>query len=209
MANMTQWFKEYGISIALGAVAIGGIAYGGHALNEVQEVKTDIQKLQTEKETRLGKAADAKSYSKKKHTTVIEARTVSAQHIAKDIIAVDDTLTQFYKRNTALSGTKAEQAAFFKKVEAMKKQNTKLTGATEADQIKTWKLNPEWKTTLATVLTYQDSDRVPVLFDMKTGKGEDAGVVYAIYDTRNDKLENVSKHYTNVGTLDAVQVGGM
>lgn len=206
---MPAWLKEYGLAIGLTTVAVGGIAYSAYAMNQVSEVKTDIEKYEKAKTELQVDAKKSKTYNKKTHATVIEARTVSAQNIAKDIIAVDDTLTQFYKRNTALEGSKAEQAAFFKKVEAMKKQNTKLTGASEADQIKTWKLNPEWKTTLATVIAYQDADRVPVLFDMKTGKGEDAGVVYAVYDTQARTLNNVSKHYTNAGTLDAVQVGGM
>lgn len=207
--SKTTWLKDYGISIALGAVAIGGIAYGGHVTNQVQEVKTDIERFEEEKASKTGQAKDLKAYDKKGHVTVIEARTVSAQDIGKKMISVDDTLTQFYKRNTAIEGSDSEKKAFFAKVEQMKKVNTELTGAGEADQIKTWKLNPAWKTSLATVIAYQDSDRVPVLFDMKTAKGEDAGLVYAIYDTRNDKLENVSKHYTNAGTLDAVQVGGM
>lgn len=206
---MPTWLKEYGLAIGLTTVAIGGIAYGGYVTNQVSEVKTDIEKYEKAKVELEASAKQSKKYNKKTHATVIEARTVSAQNIAKDIIEVDDTLTQFYKRNTALSGSKAEQAAFFKKVEAMKKENTKLTGAAEADQIKTWKLNPEWKTTLATVIAYQDADRVPVLFDMKTKKGDDAGVVYAVYDTQARTLNNISKHYTNAGTLDAVQVGGM
>lgn len=88
-------------------------------------------------------------------------------------------------------------------------ENTRLTGATAADHIDTWKLNPAWTTVVESVVVYQDAPRVPVLFSMTTESGENAGLIYGIYDTDSNRLTDIGKHYTTTGLLDAVDVGGI
>ena len=151
----------------------------------------------------------SQDFDTKAHQKTIKERTVSAKGIAKEIIAVDDTLTAFYKTSDPMPKDKKEKQALLDSVEKAKEENTKLTGADEADQIITWQLNPEWTIKLESVVTYQDTDSVPIVFSMKTKKGKDAGLIYAIYNVDSHKLTNISRHYTTDGLADEVSVGGV
>lgn len=202
--------KTYALPAVLTVSVIGTVVYTAGVMRDMQDANADIKEYQEMRREIM--AQDEKvgdTFDKEAHQTIIEARTVSAREIGKRAITIDDALTAFYKTNQPLpTDAKAKQKVFddLKKNQA---KNTRLTGAGEADHIKTWKLNPEWKTTLATVVTYQDAPSVPILFDMKTAKGKEAGIIYAVYNTGSDTLSGISKHYTTDGMNDAVQVGGM
>lgn len=151
----------------------------------------------------------SQEFDAKAHQKTIKERTVSAKGIAKEIIAVDDTLTAFYKTSDPMPKDKKKKQELLDSVEKAKEENTKLTGAEEADQIKTLQLNPDWTMKLESVVTYQDTNSVPILFSMKTKKGKDAGLIYAIYNVDSHKLTNISRHYTTDGLADEVSVGGV
>lgn len=154
-------------------------------------------------------ADSSEKFDKKKHQKQVKERTISAQKIGKEMIAIDDELTTFYKTSDPLPKDKKAKDAIFKKLEAAKRENTRITGASEADHIQTWQLNPDWTLKLETIVAYRDTDRVPILFSMTTKKGKPAGLISATYDVSNHMIDDVARHYTIDGLKDEVDVGGM
>ncbi|MCC2248989.1 hypothetical protein JUJ52_03325 [Virgibacillus sp. AGTR] len=210
LARLLHVIKTYWIVVIIGAVVMGMVLYMSNQNKAIIELEADIKTtnelVADAKKTRsdLDKEFDAKA-----HRTAIKERTVSAKEVGKEIIAVDNILTAFYKTNEPLPENKEEKEALFAKLEEAKAKNTELTGAKESDHIKTWQLNPEWTLTLESVVTYQDTNHVPVVFSMKTKDGKAAGLIYAIYDVNDHSLNNISHHYTTHGLQDEIDVGGM
>lgn len=207
-----DWFhmiKTYWIVAVIGAGTVGMVLF------MVNQSKA-IAMLQEDVVTTEGLVADAEKtlsnldieFDAKEHQAKIKERTVSAEEIGKAMIAVDDELTAFYKSNEPLPEDKKEKDALFAKLEEAQLKNTTLTGAGADDHIKTWQLNPEWTMTLESVVTYQDTDRVPIVFAMKTKDGKSAGLIYAIYHVDSQTLSNISRHYTTNGLNDEIDVGG-
>lgn len=149
----------------------------------------------------------SKDFDESAHRALITERGISAKVIGEDMIAVDDALTAFYKSNEDLP-TGDERIALMAELDKMKAANTRLTDADEDDHINTWQLNPEWTLKLASVVTYQDTNKVPVLFTMTTKDGKDAGMIMAVYDVVRNKLVNIQRHYTLDGVKDEIDVGG-
>lgn len=205
-----QSFKQYAIPAVLTAAAIGTVLYGASVMREIEQENADIKEYQQMKKDAMVKDETVdKKFDKKAHQATIKARTVSAKQIGERAIQIDDALTAFYKTSDPLPQDEAAKKKVFATLKKNQEANTRLTGAGEADHIKTWKLNPDWKTSLATIVTYQDAPSVPILFDMKTSKGKEAGVIYATFNTESSTLSGISKHYTTDGLADAAQVGGM
>lgn len=202
--------KVYWIVLVMGVIIIGMLVF-------MSMQSKDATKLQEDVAATEGLLADAKAtrvslnreFDAKKHQAKVKARTVSATKIANEMIAVDNALTTFYKTNEPLPSNKAERDRLLKRLDKMKEENTRLTGASDADHIKTWQLNPKWSLKLESVVTYQDTDFVPVVFSMKTKSGKSAGLIYAIYDVNDHQLDNINRYYTTVGLEDEVDVGGM
>lgn len=202
--------KTYWVVIIIGAGIVGMLLFMS-SQNKV------IAKLEADVSTTEGLIADAektrtgltKEFDAKKHQAKIKERTVSAKEIGKEIIQVDDALTAFYKTNEPLPKDKSKKDALFSELEKAKAKNTELTGAKEADHIKTWQLNPEWTLSLESVITYQDTDYVPVVFSMKTKDGKSAGLIYARYDVNRHMLDDINRYYTTDGLKDEIDVGGM
>lgn len=168
-----------------------------------EEAKSEIVELRQD-------FADAsEKFDKKKHQKQVKERTISAEKIGKEMIAIDNELTTFYKTSDPLPKNKKAKDAIFKKLEAAKKENTRITGANESDHIQTWQLNPDWTLKLETIVAYRDTDRVPILFSMTTKKGKPAGLISATYDVSNHMIDDVARHYTIDGLKDEVDVGGM
>lgn len=210
---VSKWLhvaKTYWIAVVIGAVIAGMLVYMSNQNKTVEELREDIETtdglVADAKETRSGLDED---FNTKEHQETIEQRSVSAKEIGKEMIAVDDALTSFYKTNEPLPDDEKEREALFTKLDKAKAQNTKLTGASEADHIKTWQLNPKWTLKLESVVTYQDTNRVPIVFSMKTSDGKPAGLIYAIYNVDNHTLGNISRHYTTDGLKDETDVGGI
>ncbi|MGX1195854.1 hypothetical protein [Metabacillus sp. SLBN-84] len=202
--------RTYWIVVLIGTILTGMLWFISNQGDAITKLESDVkvtEGLLVEAEKTL--AGLNREFDAKAHQKEINARTVSARKIGKDMIAVDDALTAFYKTNAPLPEDKNQRDALYKNLEAVKKKNTELTGAGEADHIKTWKLNPEWKLKLESIITYQDTDRVPIVFSMTTKVGKSAGLVYAVYDVTNHRLQNVTRHYTTVGLQDEVDVGGI
>lgn len=202
--------RTYWIVVVIGIVIAGMLLYMSSQNKVVSKLESDVS-------TTKGLIADAEAtrsglmtkFDAKKHQAKIKERTVSAKKIGSEMIAVDDVLTAFYKTNAPLPTDKKEKDALFKAFEQAKEKNVLLTGAKESDHIKTWQLNPEWTLTLESVVTYQDTDRVPVVFSMKTKAGKAAGLIYAVYDVDKHMLTNISRHYTTDGLKDEIDVGGV
>lgn len=214
MANrkdeLLSGLKTYSIPLVLGVMSLGMMFVSSNQSKAIAELEEGIAAYDAlEKESAATDAKLDNTYDKEKHIEVIEGRTVSAEAIGKRMIEVDNELSAFYKTNEPFPESESEVTKMLEVLEKAQIENTLLTGASEADHINTWKLNPAWKTTLETVVTYQDAPQVPVLFSMATKDGKSAGLIYAIYDTENDKLVNINKHYTTIGIQDAVDVGGM
>lgn len=204
-----QVLKTYWIVVVIGAGIAGMLLFMSNQSKAIAELKSDV-------ETTEGLIADAEKtrsgisqeFDAKEHQAKIKERTVSAVNIGEKMIAVDDALTSFYKTNEPLPEDKKEKDALFAKLDDAKAKNTELTGAGEADHIKTWQLNPEWTLKLESVITYQDTDRVPVVFSMKTADGKSAGLITAVYEVNNHMLDSISRHYTTDGLQDEIDVGG-
>lgn len=208
--EIIESLKTYSIPIVLGLITIGMVFISSSQQRDIDELSAGIaayEKLEAESEQTLADLDVA--FDKESQIEVIEGRTVSAEKIGEAMIAVDDALTAFYKTNEPLPEDEAERAKIFAELEKNQIENTKLTGATAADHIDTWKLNPEWTTKLESVVVYQDTPRIPVVFSMTTKDGESAGLIFATYDADNLQLTNIVKHYTRTGMNDAVDVGGI
>lgn len=201
--------KTYGIVVVMGVGITGMLLFMSSESKAIAQLESDVETsegLITDAEKTL--SGISKEFDAKEHQAKIKERTVSATKIGEEMIAVDDALTSFYKTNEPLPEDKKEKDALFAKLEEAKAKNTELTGAGEADHIKTWQLNPEWTLKLESVITYQDTERVPVVFSMTTKDGKSAGLITAVYEVNNHQLDSISRHYTTDGLEDEIDVGG-
>lgn len=202
--------KTYWIVVVIGIAIIGMLLYMSSQNKVVLKLESDVattEELIAEAEATRSKLTT--DFNVKEHQAKIKERTVSAKEIGREMIEVDDALTAFYKTNEPLPTDKKEKDALFKALEKAKEKNHLLTGANESDHIKTWQLNPEWTLTLESVVTYQDTNRVPVVFSMKTKAGKAAGLIYADYDVDKHRLTNINRYYTTDGLQDEIDVGGV
>lgn len=202
--------KSYSLPLVLGVVSLGGVFFAVDQNEKIQNLNGDVATM--EELIRESEALDAgldTDFDKDAHMEVIEGRTVSAEAIGKEMIATDDALTEFYKTNEPFPDDQDEVDKMMAARDEAHAANTRLTGASEATQLDTWKLNPEWTTTLESVVVYQDTPRVPVVFSMTTSSGDNAGLIYALYDTETETLNDISKHYTTAGMQDATDIGGI
>lgn len=209
MYRLLDALKTYWVALVIGGIAVGMMVYISNINADIRELESDIATVQQLIDDEKAKLANMKDFDKEGHKKVVQERTVSAQKIGEEYIAVDNALTEFYKSNEPIPTDEAQKKALFDKLEKAKAENTRLTGASEADHIKTWQLNPAWTLKLESVVTYRDTDQIPVVFSMTTAKGESAGLIYAFFDTKNYKLTQISKHYTPIGLRDEVDVGGL
>lgn len=208
ISSILDGLRQYWFVTVLGAVLIGLSLWMAHVSSENVKLENRIEKLQTSIETAEKDYAIAnQKFNEKQEVKTIQAKTVSAKQIAARMIQVDDTLTAYYKSNAPLPTGKKRQA-YMNNVQKAKEENTKITGADEADQIKTWQLNPDWTLKLDSVVIYRDTDRIPIVFSMTTKDGKTAGLVNAIYDVNDDMIDDVETHYTTAGINDEVDVGG-
>ncbi|WP_078598690.1 hypothetical protein [Evansella clarkii] len=202
--------KTYWIAVILGIAVVIMLSFiPGHkediaeleaAIERTKELIADSEKISSD----LEKEFDADEFMEE-----MEQRTVSATQIGKEMVKVDDVLTAFYKTHESLPEDEDERDALFAELEEAQAKNTELTGAGEADHIKTWQLNPEWSLELESVITYQDTERFPVVFKMKTKDGKLAGLVHAIYNVSDHRLSSINRHYTIDGLRDEADVGGI
>lgn len=208
---LNLWFiylRPYRVALGLAVIAVCLFGYMAHQQSEISSLASAVKATQNKiDKAELAKKEASKPFDTTKHQKVIQARTVSAEQIGKEIIAVDNTLTAFYKTNAPMP-TGAKKDALIAKVKAAQTKNTALTGTAVADQINTWQLNPAWTLKLESVVAYQDTTTLPVVFSMTTKQGKAAGLIYAMYDVNNHKLSNITRHYTVDGLKDAVDVGG-
>lgn len=201
--------KAYGIPIVLGLAALIMVVLIWQQNKKIDTLESDIAGTQELLQGALAtKEKMDQPFDFKEHEEILQSRTVSAKKIGAEIIAAENVLASFYKSNEPLPEDQAEYDKILKNLEKAKAENTRLTNATESDHIQTWKLNPEWTLKLESIVTYQDTDNVPVLFSMTTKSGKSAGLIYAVYDVVNYKLTNISRHYTTDGLDDEVDVGG-
>jgi len=210
MDKMRAGLKSYWFVGVIGIVIVLMMWYTS---NQSKKIDTLVSDVATMEELLAGakrtQSSIDKDFDAKQHSEVLEGRTVSAEKIAQEIIDVDNKLTAFYKTNEPLPEDEAEKKAIFKQLADAQVENTRLTGATEADHIKTWQLNPAWTLKLESVVIYQDTESVPLLFSMTTKDGKAAGLIVATYDVKAYKLTNITRHYTTDGLKDEVDVGGI
>lgn len=202
--------QEYWLAIILGLFAVYLLLYSNDVGKEVDDLYLEIQSLEetlaNAKGVERNVSADIDKEGEKK---VIEERTVSAQQIAEEYIKVDDALTEFYKSNKDMPVDDDEaMKEIMDKLNWAKEENTRLTGAGDADHIKTWQLNPEWTLKLESVVMYKNTERIPVIFSMTTKDGKNAGLVKAMFNVDKYKLTDIEKYYTVDGMRDEVNVGG-
>lgn len=202
--------KVYSIPLVLGTVSLVALFFAFDQNAQIEKLTEDVAIMESllEDTDAVDSGLDTE-FDKEAHVELIEGRTVSAEAIGKEMIAVDDALTEFYKTNEPFPSDQGEVDKMLAARDAAHAENTRLTGAGDANQLDTWKLNPAWETTLESVVVYQDTPRVPIVFSMATESGDNAGLIYAIYDTASETLTNISKHYTTAGMQDAVDIGGI
>ena len=209
MAGFTrEQLVPYAVPVIAGIAAVTLFSASVNLGDDVEAKEREVAAYQQEVEkSKATLATLEEGVDKEELQTEVAADVISAKDMAKRLIDIDDTLTQFFKMTEVIED-KAEREAFFAKVDKAKLANTELTGATEADHIDTLKLNPEWETTLESTIVYANADVIPVVLSMKTKSGDNAGLVVAGYDVLNDQVMDVTKYYTNAGILDATAVGG-
>lgn len=209
LKSVLDILRTYWLAILLGCVAVGLFLFSSSKADELAKVEKDAVEMQSTVEAAKKTLAEkSKNLDKDAEKKVIQERTVSAKKIGEEIIKVDDVLTAFYKSSEDLPKDKAEYNKLMEKVNWAKKENARLTGASEADNINTWQLNPEWTLKLESVAVYRDTDRIPVVFSMKTKEGKNAGLIQAVYNVEANQITDVVKYYTNDGLRDEVNVGG-
>lgn len=208
--RIIESIKTFGVAILIGVVGIGIFAYLGTQGNDIDTLESDIvtvEGLILDNKQILERIPE--SFDREGHQEEIESRTISAREIGEEMIKVDNTLTAFYKTSDPLPESEKEKAAMFQALDKAKEANTALTGASESDHIITWQLNPEWTLRLDSVITYQDTDRVPIVFSMTTKDGKQAGLIFATYDVARFSLTDISRHYTPDGLADEADIGGI
>src|SRR5699024_619797 len=93
------------------------------------------------------------------------------------------------------------------------KLGKRLSELTDIDaeryQYESWKLNNEWTLDLASVIAYEETDRIPVIFTLETKDGERIGLIKGIYDVDAHQLIDIEKHYPGISNSRFFQgVGG-
>jgi len=195
-----------GVIFIIGVVVLSVRANTEDRLAQRQaQLLAEIEALEHRVATTL--ADDDAGFDTEAYLEELDERTVSAKAIAEEIIEVDDFLTGLYKRNSVMDDlTDEERQANVERTKEMQARNTALRG--ETDHLSTWQLNPDWTLELASVVAYQETSHIPVVFKMTTSSGELAGFIRATYHVDEHKITDVIKHYTAQGFQDQASLGG-
>lgn len=207
MDAIVKFAKTYWPVIGLGIVIVFIFVLINNQSNTIDGLEADIEEMESQAENQAEIAENLPDdFDSDAHTEKIETSTVSAKEIGKSIVKLDDALTAFYKTAEPLPEDEAEREEMFDALEANQALNEDMRGITNHGD--TWQLNPDWTLTLDSVVAYQATDQLPVIFSMKTESGENAGVVHATYNVADNTLTNITRQYTAAGLEDAASIGG-
>lgn len=202
MFNVTA-LKDYWRVIIAGVFVLAGGIIIQVSNSQIDQLSQEELSLLDEIESLEGALALAPitEDSMSDEVVVIEQSSQHAREMGAEMIAIQQTLSTFYKSAEPLDPK--EDLTDVRKAEDA---YVRLTNQT--DYGNTWQLNKDWTMTLDTVANYSGTKTVPVVFTMKTKDGKVAGIVRGVYNPEIDLLESIIVDYTVDGRMDATDVGG-
>lgn len=209
MNVVLEFIKEKWAIIVIVLIILIGGTYIVRMRSEVQSTKNDIL-IANEQilENKINLSDLEKEFDAEVYSQTLESTDISAKKIGQEIIALDNFLTAYYKSNDPLPENEEDHPKYFERLELAKKEYSKIVEVKDTEYISTWKLNPDWNIKLESVVNYRNVSNIPIIFSLTTKDGTNAGLIYAIYNVGSYKITGVTRHYTNAGILDAVDVGG-
>lgn len=207
MDGILNFVKTYWIVGVIAMVAVIMMVLIYSRSGTVDQLQAEIDEMRAAAESATAEAAEEpEDFDSEAHVEKIEAGTVSAEAIGKDIIKLDNELTAFYKTAEPFPEDEDERDALFKQLEDNQALNETMRGITNHGD--TWQLNPDWTLELDSVVAYEATDSIPVIFTMETTDGDNAGIVHATYNVNDKSLSNITRQYTAAGLDDAASIGG-
>lgn len=137
-----------------------------------------------------------------------DAVTISAVDIGEDIIELQNVLADLF----CMDGHRT-QGIIDLRLKEGPKLGKRLSELTDIDedryQYESWKLNNDWTIDLASVIPYEKTDYIPVVFTLTTDDGERIGLIKGMYDVEGHHLTNIEKHYPGISSGELFQgMGG-
>lgn len=208
MDGILDFAKKYWIIGVIAVIVIVLFMIMNGRSNTMETLQAEIDAMSDVKAERVAEAeamAD-ETFDSEGHIEQIETTTVSAEEIGEIVIKLDNELTAFYKTAEALPEDEDEYDAMFEQLEKNQALNADLRGISNHGD--TWQLNPDWTLELDSIVAYQATASIPVIFTMTTEDGDNAGVVRATYNVEDNTLSNIVRQYTSAGLDDAASIGG-
>lgn len=200
------------ISVGLLTVSVmilGLITFG--VMREISAVENRIEELRDMKpelpsDLHVGKQSALVDSTT---TEVMDAVvTVSAIEIGTEVIELQNVLGDLF----CMDGNLPKDIIELRLEEGPKlgKRLSELTDIEEERyQYESWKLNKEWTLDLASVLPFEETDRIPVIFMLETSDGERVGIVKGTYDVNAHQIIDIEKHYPGISNNRLFQrIGG-
>lgn len=212
VSQLIYAFKNYWY-ILIVLLILGGLSYMINSQNNMnEETQSKIDSVNKQVNTlgvdieKLKEGFDEEAFVKS-----VKSNKANAKTFGEDIIEVDNKLTAYYKNDKPYPdvNNKKEVDKINKELDKYRSLNSSLRGAKKDTHLATWQLNPEWTLTLESVMTYQNVERFPIVFSMKTTDGEIAGIVYGEYDVSSNSMSSIRIQYTDAGIKDEASIGGI
>lgn len=173
---------------------------------EVSHVEENIEQLSVIKEDLLANpVSDRNDEADNDEVNIIAKATVpgriSAEKIGDEIVELQNVLAELFCPNNHLTQNIVDM-----RLEIGPDLGKKLNELTDIDadsyQYATWKMNNNWSLELASVMEYEDIDRFPIVFTMRTEEGDLIGLVKATYHVDEHRLYDIKKYYLGIRNKD-------
>lgn len=199
-------------SLAVGLIGSSFFGYLSHDVSTKRaalDEKTVATKQQLLDATNEQDRLESIGIDQGKMTQQMTTRMVSASNISKELLDMDELMVVYYHSNLINRKTPAKtKKKVLANMEKVWANYERVTGSTDRSPNITFRKNPDWTIQLKSVLPYKESPEVPLLFEMRTKKGEVAGLISATYFVQDKQVRHIKRYYTSVGQRDFVDVGG-
>lgn len=186
------------ISVSLLTISVfilGFITFG--LVREISAVENRIVELRDMKEQLPDELQVEQAAELVGSAGVEDVGTISASEIGEEMIELQNVLADLFcmdgHRTSGIIDLRLEEGP---------KLGKRLSELTDIDeeryQYESWKLNNDWTLELASVIAYEKTDRIPVVFTLETEDGERIGLIKGIYDVEAHRLIEIEKHYPNI-----------
>lgn len=193
------------ISVSLLMISVfilGFITFG--VMREMSTIENKIAELNDKKEQVSDEAHVDKPVELVDNTSATvddvegdATEMISASEIGEEVIELQNVLADLF----CMDGHRTSGIIDMRLKEGPKlgKRLAELTDIDEDRyQYESWKLNNDWTIELASVIEYEKTDRIPVVFAITTEDGERIGLIKAEYDVAAHQLTNIEKHYPSI-----------